>query len=347
MNTVLVTGGGGFLGSALVKALLKGGHQVRGLSRGGYPELEALGVTWFRGDIADAAVVNRAVEGCDLVFHVAAKAGIWGSYDSYYQANVVGTSNVIAACRAHGVGKLVHTSSPSVVYAGQDQEGVDESTPIPSRFIAHYPATKALAEELVNQANGPTLATVALRPHLIWGPGDNHLLPRLVERHRVGKLQLISKTNVVDAVYVDNAVYAHLLAAEKLVPGSSICGKNYFITNGQPMKLTEIINNMMKAAGLGPVTKFVPAPLAFMAGMVLEGVFGLFGIKDEPRITRFMAQQMSTSHWFNDSAARWDLGYEPQVSMAEGFRRLESHLKASTKQATDPVGPQAKNGKGF
>ena len=329
MKKVLVTGGGGFLGGALVKALLQKGVTVCSLNRGDYPELTASGVEQFRGDIADAALVHRAAEGCDAVFHVAAKAGIWGAYETYYQANVVGAKNVINACRTQGIAKLIHTSSPSVVYAGGDQEGIDESTPRPKTFNAHYPATKALAEELVNQANDEQLATVSLRPHLIWGPGDNHLLPRLVERHAAGKLQLISKTNVVDAVYVDNAVDAHLLAAEKLEIDSVISGKNYFITNHEPMKLTEIINRMMDAAGLGPVTKFVPAPVAFTAGVVMEGVFRMFGIKNEPRITRFMAQQLATSHWFDNTASSKELGYKPAISMDEGFRRLAKHLKKS------------------
>ena len=327
MQTVLVTGGGGFLGSALVKALLNRGVTVRSLNRGDYAELEALGVTQYRGDIADPDLVKLAAEGCDAVFHVAAKAGIWGDYQTYFQANVVGTSNVIEACRVHGIDKLIYTSSPSVVYAGVDQEGVDESAPRPKTFKANYPATKALAEELVNDANSDQLATVSLRPHLIWGPGDNHLLPRLVERHAKGKLQLISKTNVVDAVYVDNAVQAHLLAAERLEPGSAIAGKNYFVTNHEPMKLTEIINNMMAAAGLGPVTSFVSPRVAYTAGMVMEGVFKAFGVKNEPRITRFMAEQMSTSHWFDNTASTNELGYKPAISMEEGFKVLAEHCR--------------------
>ncbi|MEJ2202357.1 MAG: NAD-dependent epimerase/dehydratase family protein, partial [Desulfuromonadaceae bacterium] len=202
----LVTGGGGFLGKAIVKLLRQRGMATRSFSRSAYPELETLGVEHVRGELADAAAVNRAVEGCDLVFHVGAKAGVWGSYEEFYQANMVGTRNVINACRQAGVQKLVYTSSPSVVFNGRDMEGVDESVPYPERFKAHYPRTKAEAERLVLAANGPELATVALRPHLIWGPEDNHLVPRILERGRQGALCRFGRRPcLVDTCYIDNA----------------------------------------------------------------------------------------------------------------------------------------------
>ncbi len=184
----LVTGGGGFLGKAIVKLLLARGDQVRSFSRNTYPALAELGVEQQSGEIGDAAAVVRAVEGCDIVFHVAAKAGVWGPYEEFYRANVLGTRNVIEACRQHGIRRLVYTSSPSVVFDGTDMEGVDESVPYPEHFEAFYPQTKAEAEQLVLQANDDTLATVALRPHLIWGPEDNHLVPRILERGARGRL---------------------------------------------------------------------------------------------------------------------------------------------------------------
>ncbi len=172
----LVTGGGGFLGSAIARKLVARGDAVRSLARGDYPSLRTLGIETIRGDVADPENVRRAAEGCDIIFHVAAKAGVWGPFADYYRANVEGTRNVISACRALGIHRLVYTSSPSVVFNGRDMEGVDESAPYPAHHEAPYAATKAEAERLVLAANVPDLAVVALRPHLIWGPGDNHLV---------------------------------------------------------------------------------------------------------------------------------------------------------------------------
>src|SRR5438105_1104494 len=219
----LVTGGGGFLGGAIVRLLRDRGDDVRSFSRQCYPALDGLDVEQIQGDVADAAAVDRAVAGCDVVFHVAAKAGVWGPTDEYYRANVVGTENVITACRKHGVRRLVFTSSPSVVTTGHDIAGGDESLPYPKHYLADYPRTKAAAERLVLAANGPNLATVALRPHIIWGPGDNHLIPRLIEGARAGKLRQVGDgTNRTDVTYVENAATAHLLAAERLRPGSPV-----------------------------------------------------------------------------------------------------------------------------
>jgi nucleoside-diphosphate-sugar epimerase len=323
----LVTGGGGFLGGAIVRQLLARRDEVRSFSRGDYPELRELGVEVRRGDLADGHAVSTAVEGCDIVFHAAAKAGIWGPYQDYYRANVLGTQKVIDACRKHRIERLVYTSSPSVVFNGLDMEGVDESAPYPRRFHAHYPRTKAQAEEIVLQANSRSLATVALRPHLIWGPGDNHLMPRIVARGKVGALRQIGqKPLLVDCIYVDNAAHAHLLAADRLHPGAAIAGKAYFISQGDPRPLWDLINLMLKAADVPPVDRHISPRLAYAAGWLFEWVYRLFRIRGEPRMTRFLAGELSTAHWFNISAARRDLGYEPILSIDEGIALLEKRL---------------------
>ncbi len=323
----LVTGGGGFLGGAICRMLRDRGDDVRSLSRGDYPALQALGVEQFRGDIADAEAVSKAVAGCDVVFHVAAKAGVWGEYLDYYRANVEGTKNVIEACRKHGVSRLVYTSSPSVVFDGSDMEGVDESVPYPAHFHAPYPQTKAEAEKLALAANSEQLAVVSLRPHLIWGPGDNHLVPRIIERGRSGKLRRIGRrANKVDAVYIDNAAEAHLLAADNLAPGSEVAGKAYFITNDEPVVVWEFIDQILDCAGIPPVKKTISPGLAYFAGCVLETVYNGIGIKSEPRMTRFVARELATAHWFDISAAKRDFGYRPKVSMEEGLRRLRQDL---------------------
>lgn len=324
----LVTGGGGFLGGAIVRLLLQRGDEVRSFSRGEHPELKSLGVTQIRGDLADREEVARAAEGCDILFHVAAKAGIWGEYSDFHLANVTGTENVIAACLQQGINRLVYTGSPSVVFDGRDVEGGDESLPYPSHYEAHYPQTKAMAEKLVLAANSPRLATVSLRPHLIWGPGDNHLVPRILARSKAGRLRRIgSRPCMVDTVYVDNAAHAHLLAADRLVPGGAIAGKLYFISNNEPLPLWEMVNRILSAAGLPPVTRGIPAGAALAAGILFEGLWSILRLAGEPPMTRFVAREMATAHWFDISAARRDLGYEPEITIDEGLKRLKEWLK--------------------
>lgn len=324
----LVTGGGGFLGGAIVQALIARGARVRSFARGDYPKLRELGVEHRRGDLASAQDVQRAVEGCDLVFHVAALAGVTGPFEKYFQANVIGTRNIISACRSAGVTRLIDTSSPSVVADGQrDIEDEDESAPYGEKFLSPYPETKKLAEIEVLAANDETLATVAIRPPLIWGPGDQHILPRLVERARAGKLRRIGQEDrPVDTVYIDNAAEAHLLAAEKLSPGSSISGRAFFISQGAPIGCWTMIDHLLGCAGVPPIKKRLPKPLALVAGGLMESMYRLVGSDKEPPLTRFLVQNMTRARWFNISAARRELGYEIRVSTEEGLKRLKESL---------------------
>lgn len=326
----LVTGGGGFLGGGLVRALSERGWSIRSFARGDYPDLRNLGVETLRGDIADRAAVADAVKSCDIVFHSAAIASSWGRYEDFYQTNVVGTENIIDACRVHGVPKLIFTSSPSVCFHGTDQEGVDESVGYPERFLAHYPRTKALAEQRVVAANDEALATVALRPHLIWGPGDTQLTPRIIDQGRAGKLRIVGSGNQrIDATFIDNAVHAHLLAADRLRPGAPCAGRPYYITNDEPVPIKEMLNSILDAAGVAPVERHVSPALAYAAGALLESAWKLLGRTDEPRMTRFVARQLATAHWYDISAAKRDLGYKPIVSMRDGLDRLRSSLQES------------------
>jgi nucleoside-diphosphate-sugar epimerase len=336
----LVTGGGGFLGAALVRRLCARGDRVRSFSRRRYAELDALGVAQHQGDLADPIAVSRAAAGCDMVFHVAAKAGVGGRYRDYWGGNVLGTAHVLTACRHHGISRLVYTSSPSVVFTGCDLAGVNESIPYPSLYDAAYPQTKALAERMVLNANSATLATVSLRPHLIWGPGDNHLIPRILARARAGQLyRLGTETKCIDSIYIDNAADAHLLAADRLAPGSPIAGKAYFITQGEPVPLWELVNRILQAAGLGPVTRSLPLRLAYTTGWLLETFYAIFRPHQEPPLTRFVVHELTTAHWFDITAARRDLGYEPKVSLQEGLRRLANWLQ---NEKFRPSSPRAK-----
>lgn len=331
---VLVTGAGGFLGGAIARDLVARGDTVVALNRSAYPALDALGVEALRGDLADPDAVARAAEGCDAVVHVAAKAGVWGSHASYFTANVVGTQNIIDACQRFDIPKLVYTSTPSVVHSGGDISGADESLPYPEHFHAPYPETKAEAERRVLAANGTalpgggTLATVALRPHLIWGPGDNHLVPRIIDRAKRGRLAFVGDgENRVDGVYVDNAADAHIAALDRVAPDHACAGRAYFITNDEPIATKDLINRIVRAGGLPPVERHVPVGVAVAVGGLLEVLFGMVGAKNEPPMTRFVARQLSTEHWYDISAARRDLGYVPRVSTDEGMKRLAEALQ--------------------
>ncbi len=321
----LVTGGGGFLGGAIVRRLVERGWPVRTFQRGHYQQLDELGVEQIRGDISDTEAVSGVVDGCDIVFHVAAKVDPWGAYQPFHRTNVVGTENVLAAMRSRGVPKLVYTSTPSVVHSGGDLAGVDESEPYPEHFEAAYPQTKAMAEMAVLAANDHELLTVVLRPRLIWGPEDTNLVPQLVARARAGQLRFVGDgSNLVDTVYIDNAVDAHLLAADCLEPGASCAGRPYLISNGEPWPLKKVINGILGAAGLPPEERSVPLKAALVAGAVFENIYKVFPTRGGPRMSRFVARNFATAHWFDISAARRDLGYEPRISIEEGLARLRA-----------------------
>ncbi|HUG90223.1 MAG TPA: NAD-dependent epimerase/dehydratase family protein [Planctomycetaceae bacterium] len=319
----LVTGGGGFLGLYLTEQLARRGERVRVFCRHHHARLDELGVEWMPGDIRDPAAVDRACAGIDTVYHAAAVPGIWGPWTLFYETNTLGTRHVIEACRRQRVAKLVYTSSPSVVYDGRPHENADESLPYASRFLCHYPHTKALAERAVLEANGPDLATCALRPHLIWGPRDNHLVPRLIARARAGRLRRVGDgRNLVSMSYVENVAAAHLQAADALAPGSAVAGQAYFINETEPVNLWEWVNELLGRAGLPPVKRAIPARAAWCVGAVLEGVYRVLRLRGEPPMTRFLASQLSTSHWYSVAKARRDFGYAPRVTATEGMFRL-------------------------
>ncbi len=324
---ILVTGGGGFLGQALCAGLVERGHQVLSFNRGHYRALQAMGVGQIQGDLADAQAVLHAVTGMDAVLHNAAKAGAWGSYESYHQANVVGTDNVIAACRAQGISRLVYTSTPSVTHrATHPVEGLGaDEVPYGEDFQAPYAATKAIAEQRVLAANDAALATVALRPRLIWGPGDQQLVPRLAQRARAGRLRLVGDgSNKVDTTYIDNAALAHFLALDALAPGAACAGKAYFISNGEPLPMRELLNKLLNAVGAPGVHKTLSFKTAYRIGAVCEQLWPLLRLPGEPPLTRFLAEQLCTAHWYSMEPARRDFGYLPKVSIDEGLTRLKA-----------------------
>ena len=327
---ILVTGGGGFLGSAIVRILYARGDDVVVLCRGRHPQLDELNVTAVRGDIADLSAVRDAADGCDAIIHCAARIGMWGAYKLYHSVNVVGTDNVITACRSHNIQKLVFTSSPSVAYDLDGSEGGDESLPYPRTYQSHYSATKAAAERAVLAANNRQLSTCALRPHLIWGPRDTQLVPRIIDRARKGRLRFVGDgRNLVDSIYIDNAAAAHLLALDRLEPGATCAGNVYFLSQDEPLQISDLINRIIGAAGLPACNKYISLRAAHNLGTVFETVYSLFGIKSEPPMTRFLAHQLAAPHWFDISAAKRNLGYQPDVSISEGIDRLRNCLSTT------------------
>ena len=322
---VLVTGGGGFLGKAIVRRLVDRGDQVRSLTRNFYPELEKMGVDQIQGDISDPEMVARACDNRTIVYHVAAKPPPWGRYADYHQTNVVGTQNVIDSCLDQNQSNLIFTSTPSVVHNGKDIEGADESMPYPKKFSGHYAKTKAIAEQLVVKAARNKLKTIILRPHKIWGPGDNQILTRLVAR--ANKLKQIGHgNNLIDVTYIDDAADAHILAADKLKAHPGLSGNIYFISQGEPVLAWYMVNEFLKAAGCSPVKKSVPFRIAWVTGALLEVIYKVLHLSKEPYITRFLAETVSQTNWFNIDAAKRDLGYAPKISTPEGLRRLREWL---------------------
>ncbi len=328
MKKVLVTGGGGFVGLAIVKLAVERGLECVVVGRHTYPEVEALGGRCCRGDIRDLAFLNQVSKGVDTVFHVAALAGIWGPWSDYYSINVQGTENVVTACRKNNISRLVYTSTPSVVFNRNHIEGGDERLPYPEKYLCNYARSKVIAEKIVLSANCKNILTCALRPHLVWGPGDPHLIPRLLKKGKEGELKQVgSGTNMVDISYVDNVAHAHMLAALNLDDSATAAGKAYFVSQGAPVNLWSWINELFIRVGIEPVKGNVSFTAAYTVGAVLEGWHSLFCSKKEPRMTRFLAEQLAKSHYFSTAAIERDLGYSPRISTADGMNNLVNWIQ--------------------
>lgn len=324
MKRSIVTGGGGFLGINIVKMLRARGDDVIALGRNPYPEVEALGAHSRVADIRDPKALRELFAGADEVYHAAAIALLWGRWKDFYSINYEGTLNVIEACRDARVPKLIYTSSPSVIFNGQSQRNVNEDADYPNDFLADYPKTKAMAEKAVLNADGVDgLHTVALRPHLIWGPGDRHLIPRLVARARAGRLMRIGDgTNLVDIIYVDNAAKAHLQAAEELGDAGKCNGKAYFLSQGEPVRLWQFVGEILERADAPPVKRSISFRKAYRIGSAMEMAYKVLRKTSEPRMTRFLACQLATDHYYDTSRAKEDFGYAPEVSTSVGLSRL-------------------------
>ena len=325
-KSILVTGGGGFLGSAICKQLLSFGYSVVSFSRKRYPELEKIGVECRLGNLFYLSEIDAALEGIDAVVHTAALAGVWGKHSDFMHVNADGTRNLLQAMNKRGIRLLVHTSSPSVVFAGEDISGGNEDIPYPESFTASYPFSKMVAEKAVIKANAEgTVDTVILRPHLIWGPGDPHFLPRLKQKSKAGKLVRIgSGQNLVDTIYVDNAAEAHCKALQKLMDDPTMVrGKIFFLGQERPAQLWKFLDQLLSTIGEPPVRKQLSFRFAYLIAGAVELVYRMLRIhRREPPITRFVAQQLAKSHYFDHTRIEDSLGFTPRVSIEEGLRRM-------------------------
>jgi len=328
----IVTGGGGFLGRFIARRLKEEGYEVTVIGRNFYPFLEKEGIKSVKQDICDKKGLIERFKGFDEVYHCASLTGISVLPELFYRINVEGTANVIYACKANNIKKLIYTSSPSVVYAGKDEELIDETAPYPEKFLAPYPYTKAIAEQMVLTANSETFYTVALRPHLIFGQEDTNLIPRLLEKARKGRLVQVGEgNNIVDLTYVKNAADAHVLCGKLLAKNSRINGKAYFITNNEPVNLWDFINRILKGSGLPQVEKKISLKKAYIIGYVFEILYKVLKLETEPPLTRFLALMLGTSHYYSIENARRDFGYTPVVSMDKALSKTLKYIHTSMK----------------
>ncbi len=327
---VLVTGGGGTIGKSVINGLINRNYTITSLSRNSYPELEKFGIKQELVDIRDYDKVRMALEGQDAVFHVAAKVGLWGRYDDFHSTNVMGTNNIIKACIANEIRYLIYTSSASVVFDGSDINNGTERLPYPEKPVSYYTGTKALAEQLILRANSSALKTISLRPHLVWGPGDNHIIPGILKRAKAGTLRQIGvNESYIDTTHIDNLCDAQLCALDSLRNNIRADGQAYFITNDEPIKVWDFINSILKAHAMPPIQKKISVNSALTISWILEKLHKIFIPGKEPALTRFAVNEACTSHWFNISKAKKLLSYEPKVSIKQGLNDLSQLQKAA------------------
>ncbi len=313
---VLVTGGTSLLGAAVAQRLYDRGDDVVTMQRGD----DAAPWQHVSGDIRDATAVLFAAEGVDAVVHLAARVSVFGEWDEFESVNVGGTQNVLDATRAHGVPRLVHVSSPSVAHFGEPLVAADADPADPERARGHYARSKAMAEQLVLDAADESLATVAVRPHLVWGPGDTQLIGRVVERAVSGRLVLINGgTALIDTTYLDNAADALVAALDRV---DEVSGEAFVVSNGEPRTVAELLTRICRAAGVPEPTRSVSRTIASGAGAVVERAWSASGREGEPPMTRFLAEQLSTAHWFDQRRTQERLQWTPAVPLADGFEQL-------------------------
>ena len=292
MNRVYITGAGGFLGGHIVRALkVQSDFEIVNISRNHHESLDELGVNTITCNISNLEQVQSInFHEDDIIFHVAAIAGVWGRKEDFYNVNFLGTKNLVDHAKKSGVKFFIYTSTPSVVFGDEDIIGGNESLDYPEKYYTDYARTKSLAEKYVKENSDEDFRTISLRPHLIWGPGDPHLIPRVLEKARLGKLKMVGDgENLVDIIYVKNAALAHVQAYQALKENKDLSGNSYFIGQEKPVNLWDFINQILAYKNLRPISGHVSFAAAYILGSIFEFIFKLLGIyKPEPPLTRFM-----------------------------------------------------------
>jgi nucleoside-diphosphate-sugar epimerase len=321
---VLVTGATSLLGRSVVDRLVERGDDVSVFQR----SASGLAVNESLGDVADSDAFSNAVAGAEAVVHVAGLATVTGDWDRFEATNVAGTRNVVIAALRAGATRFVHISSPSVAHAGSSLVGESAGTADPSSTRGYYATSKAMGELVALAADSQHMSVIALRPHLIWGPRDTQLVGRIVDRAIKGRLAIIgSGAALIDTTYIDNAADAVVAGLDR-APG--LGGRSFVVTNGQPRPVRELVDRIVMAAGLEPPTMKVPYLAAKAGGTAVEQIWDRRTTEDEPPMTRFLAEQLGTAHWFDQRETRQALGWTPAVSLAEGFERLRSWFEESS-----------------
>jgi 2-alkyl-3-oxoalkanoate reductase len=317
---VLLTGATSLLGAGVVRALHERGDELIVLQRHPSPVAADLALTEHLADLNDRAALSRAMLGVQAVVHLAARVGVVGNAEQFTRTNVAGTHSVLDAARGAGVERLVFISSPSVAHAGAPLVGAPAQSADPDRARGHYSRTKAAAELEVLAADSARLATMAIRPHLVWGPGDTQLVGRIVERARTGRLALVGGGRaLIDTTYIDNAVAAIVAGVDHALEAH---GRAFVISNGEPRTVAEVLGRVCAAAGVPGPRRSIPAPMAWVAGAVAESAWAAGNRPGDPPMTRFLARQLSTAHWFDLRTSKDVLGWSPLVSLEDGFQRL-------------------------
>lgn len=328
---ILVTGAGSLLLGGVARQLAERGDEVTCFQRRA-SESTHRNLSMFKGDIRDRGAVCEAARGCDAIIHGAARVGVVGTWEDFHGVNVDGTANVVRAARENKISRLVHVSTPSVAHTGRSIEGAGAEPAALGRKRAYYAESKALAEILALEANDDSLAVVALRPHLVWGPGDPQLVGRIIERARAGRLVMVGRGHaLVDSTYISNAVDAHVAALDAVDIGGRCAGKPYVIVNGEPRTVRELMSAICQAAGVEFAPKHIAPVIARTTGSLVERIWPLIR-EGEPPITRFVAEQLGTAHWFDPRPAQNDLHWTPRVSLDEGFQLLTDWFAASSRE---------------
>lgn len=327
-RTVLVTGASGLLGKAVASLLIERGDTVRTFQRGPAP---LPGTEAIAGSVADRAAVDRAITGVDAVIHLAAKVSFTGAWAEFESTNITGTRNLIESARAAGVGDFVFVSSPSVAHFGEPIAGAPAGAADPARARGNYARSKAAAELLALKADSPGFRVTALRPHIVWGPGDTQLVERVLDRAGRGRLPLLDAgTALIDTTYLDNAADAIVRGLDRMEQAH---GRHLVITNGQPRPVGELLAGICRSGGVKPPTWSIPGSVARVAGSVIERLWLMAGkrgwVSDEPPMTEFLAEQLSTAHWFDQRTTREVLDWKPAVGIDQGLEKLATYYSST------------------